>query len=77
VTYDVEVLEDFGDTGYKEERETIGILLKGDKFTITLENGQEQRFGNGYLNDVIIPHKEIDELQFTIYNRDGKCYLVD
>jgi hypothetical protein len=41
VTYNVEVLEDFGDTGYKEERETIGILLKGDKFTITLENGQE------------------------------------
>jgi len=37
------------------------------------------RFGRDPLNDVVIPLREgdIDELQFTIYNRDGKLYMVD
>ncbi len=37
------------------------------------------KFGRDKLSDVVIPLKEydLDDLTFTIYNRNGKLYIVD
>jgi hypothetical protein len=77
----MEVLESFDekDPSYDEERDTEGILQKGHKRELTIEDGQEVRFGRGQFSDVIIPLKEgdLDDLTFTIYNRNGILFLVD
>lgn len=44
---------------------------------LTLEDGQMINFGNSMDNEVHIPVDELDKEQFTLYNRDGHCYLVD
>ncbi len=77
----MEVIEDFDekDLTYNEERETSGILHKGDTREISIEDGQEVRFGRSVLSDVVIPLREdaLDDLSFTIYNRNGNLYIVD
>ncbi len=77
----MEVIEDFDekDLSYNDERETLGILLKGYIKEITFEDGQEIRFGRSALSDVVIPLKEgqLDDLSFTMYNRNGNLYIVD
>ena len=77
----MKVLEDFDKEKkeYDEEREMEGILHKDDEKDLILEDGQQMKFGRDPLNEVVIPLKEgdIDDVQFSIYNRDGMAYLVD
>mmetsp|Transcript_44320 Transcript_44320/g.43014 ORF Transcript_44320/g.43014 Transcript_44320/m.43014 type:complete len:174 (-) Transcript_44320:626-1147(-) len=77
----MKVLEDFDKEKkeYDEEREMEGILHKDDVRDLYLEDGQQIKFGRDPLNEVVIPLKEgdIDDVQFSIYNRDGQAYLVD
>mmetsp|Transcript_23443 Transcript_23443/g.17905 ORF Transcript_23443/g.17905 Transcript_23443/m.17905 type:complete len:267 (+) Transcript_23443:1038-1838(+) len=77
----MKVLEDFDPKKkeYDEEREMEGILKKDSEKLLTLEDGQQIKFGRDQLNEVVIPLKDgdIDDLQFSLYNRDGVVYMVD
>jgi len=77
----MEVLNDFDEasTGYEEEKKMGGILLKGQKRVIEIQDGQEVRFGRDAFCDIVIPLREgdMDETQFVLKNLDGKLYIID
>lgn len=36
-----------------------------------------KNFGSESINEIVIPNENIDPLMFTIFNRNGACYIVD
>lgn len=71
----MEVLEDF-ESG-NDMKEVAGILKKGDKKEIEIPDGKIISFGKDPLCDVQILAEDIDNRQFSIFNFNGKLYLVD
>lgn len=73
----LEVLDDFKPEIADEKRQIEGILKKGEKRILEFEDGEMKTFGKRISCEMPIPHEELDEEQFTIYNKNGFCYIVD
>lgn len=73
------VKDDFEENDdYSKLIKTVGILKAGVKKTFEVEEGKQYTFGSDPLCDFVIPlGEEIDPYQFSIYNKNGKLFIID
>ena len=73
----VKVLNDFEPKQAEKMRLIEGIPKKDDERDFEIPEGPIIYFGRDTASDFCIPLPDIDNKQFSIYNRDGNLYLVD